>query len=62
MRMKLDRISDLQENVTDKIISLLPIQYAVRTSLLSSKWRYKWTMLPELVFDFWSLLFSSQGD
>ncbi|POO03183.1 F-box domain containing protein [Trema orientale] len=52
MRMKLDRISDLQENVTDEILSLLPIQDAVRTSLLSSKWRYKWTMLPDLCLIF----------
>ncbi|KAK7291158.1 hypothetical protein RIF29_06082 [Crotalaria pallida] len=46
-----DRISCLPGHVIDQILSLLPIREAVRTSILSSKWRYKWAALPNLVFD-----------
>ncbi|KAJ1393207.1 Leucine-rich repeat 2 [Sesbania bispinosa] len=46
-----DRISCLPGHVTDQILSHLPIREAVRTSVLSSKWRYKWATLPNLVFD-----------
>ncbi|KAE9454459.1 hypothetical protein C3L33_13616, partial [Rhododendron williamsianum] len=46
-----DIISHLPGNVLDKILMCLPIQDAVRTSLLSRKWRYVWVKLPQLVFD-----------
>ncbi|KAK9945815.1 hypothetical protein M0R45_011312 [Rubus argutus] len=49
--MELDRVSNLPSDVTEKILSHLPIRDAVRTSVLSSKWRYKSAMLPHLVFD-----------
>jgi hypothetical protein len=45
------RISCLPGDVIDKIVSHLPIREAVRTSVLSNKWRYKWTTVPNLVFD-----------
>jgi hypothetical protein len=51
MEMELDRVSNLPSDVTEKILSHLPIRDAVRTSVLSSKWRYKSAMLPHLVFD-----------
>jgi len=46
-----DRISCLPDHVIDQILSHLPIREAVSTSVLSSKWRYNWTTLPDLVFD-----------
>lgn len=49
--MKLDRISSLQDDVTQQILSYLPIRDAVRTRILSRTWRCKCSMLPCLVFD-----------
>ncbi|XP_051123621.1 F-box/FBD/LRR-repeat protein At1g13570-like isoform X2 [Andrographis paniculata] len=46
-----DRISNLPEHIVDKILSHLSLRDAVRTSVLSTKWRYKWATLPYLVFD-----------
>lgn len=51
MDMDLDRISNLPGHVVEQILSFLPIKEAVRTSVLSTKWRYKSAMLPHLVFD-----------
>ncbi|XP_062023584.1 F-box/FBD/LRR-repeat protein At1g13570-like isoform X1 [Rosa rugosa] len=49
--MEMDRISGLPNDVTEKILSCLPLREAVRTSVLSSKWRYKSAMLQDLEFD-----------
>ncbi|XP_062024543.1 F-box/FBD/LRR-repeat protein At1g13570-like [Rosa rugosa] len=49
--MEMDRISSLPNDVTEKILSCLPLRDAVRTSVLSSKWRYKSAMLQDLEFD-----------
>ncbi|KAJ7943257.1 F-box/FBD/LRR-repeat protein [Quillaja saponaria] len=46
-----DLISDLPQSIIESILTQLPIRDAVRTSILSSKWRYKWTTLTQLVFD-----------
>lgn len=46
-----DRISSLPGHVVDQILSHLPIRDAVRTSVLSRKWRYIWAKVPNLVFD-----------
>ncbi|XP_030460512.1 F-box/FBD/LRR-repeat protein At1g13570-like [Syzygium oleosum] len=51
MTNKLDKISQLPRDITDQILSRLPIKEAVRTSILSRKWRYKWSSVPQLVFD-----------
>ncbi|KAI4375013.1 hypothetical protein MLD38_012933 [Melastoma candidum] len=48
---ELDRLSSLPTHIIDHILSHLPIKDAVRTSVLSSRWRYKWAGLPSLVFD-----------
>ncbi|KAI4357921.1 hypothetical protein L6164_001837 [Bauhinia variegata] len=46
-----DLISDLPRNVIDGILEHLPIRDAVRTSILSRKWRYMWVTSPRLEFD-----------
>ncbi|XP_039171237.1 F-box/FBD/LRR-repeat protein At1g13570 [Eucalyptus grandis] len=51
MMEEVDRISQLPGHITEKILSCLPIKDAVRTSILSTKWRYKWSSVPQLVFD-----------
>lgn len=55
---ELDRISNLPSDVIGQILSRLPIKEAVKTSVLSSKWRFMSAMLPHLVFDV--LCFSTQ--
>ncbi|KAF6149210.1 hypothetical protein GIB67_026066 [Kingdonia uniflora] len=45
-------LSDRPECVLGKILTCLPIEEAVRTSILASQWRYKWTTLSELVFKY----------
>jgi len=46
-----DKISCLQDHLIDQILSHLTIKEAVRTSVLSSEWRKKWSTQPDLVFD-----------
>ncbi|GJZ08375.1 F-box/FBD/LRR-repeat protein-like protein [Tanacetum coccineum] len=46
-----DIISSMPNNVMNNILERLPIHEAVRTGILSRAWRYKWTMLSQLVFD-----------
>ncbi|KAJ0683234.1 putative F-box domain, leucine-rich repeat domain superfamily, F-box-like domain superfamily [Helianthus annuus] len=46
-----DVISNMPDNVLTNILDRLPLQHAVRTSILSRNWRFKWTMLTQLVFD-----------
>ncbi|KAJ9559125.1 hypothetical protein OSB04_013739 [Centaurea solstitialis] len=46
-----DKASDLPDHLIGSILDRLPIQEAVRTSILSKNWRYKWTTLTTLVLD-----------
>ncbi|KAJ0449026.1 putative F-box domain, leucine-rich repeat domain superfamily, F-box-like domain superfamily [Helianthus annuus] len=46
-----DRLSSLPEEVHSHILSLMPTKYAVRTSILSRRWRYKWMLVTNLDFD-----------
>lgn len=46
-----DFISDLPQSIIENILTRLSIRDAIRTSVLSSKWRYKWSTLTDLVFD-----------
>ncbi|XP_062025214.1 F-box/FBD/LRR-repeat protein At1g13570-like isoform X1 [Rosa rugosa] len=48
---ELDKISNLPSDVIDIILEHLSIKEAVRTSILSTKWRYKSAMLQNLTFD-----------
>ncbi|KAH7856556.1 hypothetical protein Vadar_002767 [Vaccinium darrowii] len=46
-----DRISNLSKNLISHILSLLPTKYAVRTGILSTKWKWMWTSISNLDFD-----------
>ncbi|KAG9154460.1 hypothetical protein Leryth_020493 [Lithospermum erythrorhizon] len=50
-----DRISNLPNNVEEKILMCLPTRDAVRTCIFSRKWRHVWTKIPQFVLDqqFW---------
>ncbi|XP_016483259.1 F-box/FBD/LRR-repeat protein At1g13570 [Nicotiana tabacum] len=52
----LDILCSFPENVIDGILMRLPLREAVRTSILSQKWRYKWCRLPELTLDLKNLI------
>ncbi|KAJ0623427.1 putative F-box domain, FBD domain, F-box-like domain superfamily protein [Helianthus annuus] len=43
-----DIISNLPEDLLDPILERLPVKDAVRTSVLSRKWRYRWTTMKTL--------------
>ncbi|PIA28388.1 hypothetical protein AQUCO_07000012v1 [Aquilegia coerulea] len=45
-----DRISNLPNNLIQYILSFLDTNNAVRTSVLSTRWKYLWTSLPNLDF------------
>ncbi|CAK9170366.1 unnamed protein product [Ilex paraguariensis] len=46
----LDRLGDMPWDILDNILGCLPIKDAVRTSVLSRKWRYTWVYLSNIVF------------
>nr|KAJ0227381.1 hypothetical protein LSAT_V11C100032320 [Lactuca sativa] len=46
-----DRINNLPEHLIDSILERVSFEDAVRTSIISKKWRYKWTEIRALVFD-----------
>ncbi|KAI7754359.1 hypothetical protein M8C21_006047 [Ambrosia artemisiifolia] len=46
-----DIISSMPDIVVTHILDRLPVQDAVKTGILSKRWRFKWTMLSQLVFD-----------
>ncbi|VYS62587.1 unnamed protein product [Arabidopsis thaliana] len=46
-----DRMSQLPEALIIQILSLLPTEVAVTTSVLSKQWQFLWKMLPKLNFD-----------
>nr|XP_017236162.1 PREDICTED: F-box/FBD/LRR-repeat protein At1g13570-like isoform X1 [Daucus carota subsp. sativus] len=46
-----DFLSDLPHGIIERILTKLPIRDAVRTSVLSSQWRYLWATMTQLVFD-----------
>ncbi|KAK4479853.1 hypothetical protein RD792_015396 [Penstemon davidsonii] len=48
---ELDLISELPQSIIEAILAKLPLRDAVRTSILSTKWRYKWASLTHIMFD-----------
>ncbi|KAJ0823128.1 putative F-box domain, leucine-rich repeat domain superfamily, F-box-like domain superfamily [Helianthus annuus] len=46
-----DVIGNMPDNVITNILDRLPLRDAVRTDILSKNWRFKWTMLSQLIFD-----------
>ncbi|XP_060211198.1 F-box/FBD/LRR-repeat protein At1g13570-like [Lycium barbarum] len=51
-RSGVDTISNLPCNILDGILGCLPLKDAVKTSILSKDWRYKWVTRQELAFDY----------
>ncbi|PWA79548.1 F-box domain, Leucine-rich repeat domain, L domain-like protein [Artemisia annua] len=47
----MDTLSNLPEDVLSNILSLMPTKYAVRTSILSKRWRYNWTLVTNIDID-----------
>ncbi|KAJ0445103.1 putative F-box domain, FBD domain, leucine-rich repeat domain superfamily [Helianthus annuus] len=45
-----DIISSLPLNIIEYILTRMPLRDALRTSVLSKKWRYTWRGMPKLVF------------
>ncbi|KAJ0445105.1 putative F-box domain, FBD domain, F-box-like domain superfamily protein [Helianthus annuus] len=45
-----DIISTLPQNIIEDILTRMPLRSALRTSVLSKKWRYTWRGMPKLVF------------
>nr|XP_043625890.1 F-box/FBD/LRR-repeat protein At1g13570-like [Erigeron canadensis] len=45
-----DRLSTLPQSIIENILTLMPIRDALKTSILSKKWRYCWTGMPKLEF------------
>ena len=45
------RIDDLPDLIIQHILSYLSTEEAVRTSILSKRWKYLWTSIPKLDFD-----------
>ncbi|GJT74353.1 F-box/FBD/LRR-repeat protein [Tanacetum coccineum] len=43
--------SQLPSSIIESILCLVPIQEAARTSILSREWMYRWTKIPNLVFE-----------
>ena len=47
-----DYISRMPPDVISNILDRLPTQDAVRTDVLARNWRFNWTMITQLIFDY----------
>ncbi|MFS7990146.1 putative FBD domain, leucine-rich repeat domain superfamily, F-box-like domain superfamily [Helianthus anomalus] len=45
-------MDSLPEEIRSHILSLMPTKFGVQTSILSKSWRYTWTLVTNLDFDF----------
>ncbi|PWA70754.1 F-box domain, Leucine-rich repeat domain, L domain-like protein [Artemisia annua] len=50
MDAEVDRLSSLSDDLIYKILSYVDIEYCIRLSVLSSRWRFIWTSMPYLNF------------
>ncbi|KAL7087685.1 hypothetical protein ACP275_13G083300 [Erythranthe tilingii] len=48
----IDRLSDLPDSILCHILSFLPTKISVRTTILARRWRYLWSFVPNLDFEF----------
>ena len=46
-----DYISNMPDNVITNILNRLPLKEAVTTSSLAKNWRFKWTLLTDVILD-----------
>ncbi|XP_071691038.1 F-box/FBD/LRR-repeat protein At1g16930-like isoform X2 [Rutidosis leptorrhynchoides] len=63
LKVEIDRLSNLPEELIHKILSFMSTKHVVQTSALSSRWKYTWTSMPCLDFssnDFAELLIFSK--
>ncbi|KAL9663469.1 hypothetical protein QQ045_018856 [Rhodiola kirilowii] len=53
MKLKMgdDSLSSLPDNIIEGILMRMSIRDAIKTCVLSSKWRYRWTKMKNLCFD-----------
>ncbi|EYU29684.1 hypothetical protein MIMGU_mgv1a024498mg [Erythranthe guttata] len=47
-----DRISGLKDEILVRILSFLPTQTCVSTSILSRRWRFLWASVPSIIFEY----------
>ncbi|KAF8391419.1 hypothetical protein HHK36_023724 [Tetracentron sinense] len=47
----LDRISGLPDSILLQILSFMPTKDAIKTGLLSKRWEFLWSFVPDLFFD-----------
>nr|GEY82047.1 hypothetical protein [Tanacetum cinerariifolium] len=50
MDVAVDKLSSLLDDLIHKILSFVDIAYSIRLSVLSSRWRFIWTSMPNLSF------------
>ncbi|XP_071705190.1 FBD-associated F-box protein At3g52670-like [Rutidosis leptorrhynchoides] len=50
MNVESDRLSNLSDDLIHKILSYIDTKQAIKTSILSSRWKNTWKSIPHLVF------------
>ncbi|CAH2058648.1 unnamed protein product [Thlaspi arvense] len=58
----LDSISSLPDEILHIILSSLPTKFAIRTSILSKRWRHVWPDTPSLSFDWRTCIHKPKAD